>query len=293
MSFEEFTDYIFQNILTGWREEDTVTIQKTRKNNGVLYTGIYIRRHNQAVTPAIYLESYYERYCQNNDMEEIIHDIREEFNWAIRRISDCKFDISTFDKVKDRIIYRLINYDKNLDLLSSCPHIRLYDLAVTFRWLAHEDSAGISTALITHKEMKLWKVTLPDILLAAQSNTRRLFPGKIIHMDDLLTEILPGISCKDEQIPMYIITNEQQINGATSILYENLMKDFTREHPGNYFILPSSIHEMILIPEDRIRDSSVLKDIVPEVNKTVVSEGDVLSDSVYYYNMEQDTISVF
>ena len=92
-------------------------------------------------------------------------------------------------------------------------------------------------------------------------------------------------------IPMYVMTNEQQINGATVLLYDDVMKEFAHQMNSSFFILPSSIHELILVPAEEFEDPSCLSELVKEANYSIVSLGDILSDSVYYYDLEQDKIT--
>ena len=93
--------------------------------------------------------------------------------------------------------------------------------------------------------------------------------------------------------PMYVMTNEQQINGASVMLYEGIFRRFTRVHPSDYYILPSSIHELILVPANEVHVPEELFDIVKNANDTVVSQDDYLSDSVYFYDYQNDCIRLF
>lgn len=92
-------------------------------------------------------------------------------------------------------------------------------------------------------------------------------------------------------IPMYILTNEQEVNRASALLYGDVLKDFANKKGTDMYILPSSIHEVILLPSDRINDPTKLLSMVHDANTTVVSIGDVLSDSVYYYDRKTDHIT--
>ena len=291
MNFDNFADYICDNILEGWMDEASAEIQKTEKNNGVMLTGIVIRDQNNRMTPAIYLEDYYDRYLKGDSMSDIMSEIRKQYDWCIQRIRSLNIDITDYSTVKDLLIYRLVNYERNEEMIKRCPHIRMDDLALTFRWLAHRDSVGISTALVTNQELELWDVKMQDILLDAKKNTERIFPGKVMMMGDLLKKVLIEVPDIDESMPMYIITNEQQINGATVLLYDHFLHDFAEDNPGNYYILPSSIHEVILVPADKIEYPEELKDIVRHANNTVVMDTEFLSDSVYYYDSSLDSIT--
>lgn len=200
-------------------------------------------------------------------------------------------NLQEFENIRGRIIYRLVNYEKNKEILEDCPHIRLYDLAVTFRWVARIDDVGVSTSLITNKQVKEWGVSVNDLVLAARQNTPRLFPAKIIDMEEMLAGMVSFI-LYPSAIPMYILTNEQELNGASALLYGDILKDFANKKGSDMYILPSSIHEVIMVPADRIDDPKGLSSMVHEANTTVVSTGDVLSDSVYYYDRKKDQILV-
>lgn len=98
------------------------------------------------------------------------------------------------------------------------------------------------------------------------------------------------ISLDESAIPMYIMTNEQEVNGASVLLYDNVLESFALEKKTDFYILPSSIHEVILVPSNKIDDPSALFTMVSDANNTVVALGDILSDSVYYYNRRKNQI---
>lgn len=290
MTFEEFQYYIEENILNDWMDDAVVSIHMIRKNNGIKQTGLCIKREEEAMTPTVYLDDYYEYYLKGEELDEIIKRIREEYEWAMTRVASYHLHLSHFEDIKKRIIYRLVNYEKNQDILMESPCIRLYDLAVTFRWLAYRDEIGISTALITNQEMELWDVSLHELLLAAQDNTQKMFPPRIISMDDFLKKMGRKIEGGSSDITMYIMTNEQQINGATVLIYGEPLQLFAKKMKTDFYILPSSIHEMILVPVEFFDEPDDLFEMVREANRTIVSAGDVLSDSVYYYNFRKNRI---
>lgn len=294
MSFEEFRDYIRDNILRGWMTRSEAYIQKIKKNNGVIYHGLYIREEGEIASPTIYLEEYFREYQRGESLENILGRIREEYIWAKGKLSDFSESmvLEDFSAVRENIIYRLVNYDRNRELLQGCPHIRLYDLALTFRWLAHTDEIGISTILISDREMELWGVTVHELILAAQVNTARLFPPTILTMEMLLRQV--GIDCEEmgEKGDMYILTNSQQINGATAMVYDGVLEQFARKLKGDFYLLPSSIHEMILVPAGAYDNEQKLLKMVLDANRSIVEPGEILSDSVYFYSRESKKVSV-
>lgn len=291
MTFEEFREYIEEHILEGWKEDFQISVHKVCKNNGVVLHGLNIRAPEEMAAPTIYLEDYYAYYLKGEDLEEILGRIREEYVWAVSKMEALDFDTMHYGYVRDHIIYRLVNYEKNREILEECPHIRLHDLAITFRWLAHSDEIGISTALITKRELENWNVTASELLVAAQENTERLFPAQIMTMPEMMQQFGLPFPISNEEFSLYIMTNRQKVNGATVLLYDDILKDFAREKESDFYILPSSIHEVLLVPEAEVPEPSALKGMVRDANETVVSLGDILSDSVYYYDRGKNRLS--
>ena len=292
MNFEEFKAWVKENITSkDWKETSQIEISVVKKNNGVSATGLFIRENGQDISPILYLDDYYIHYQNGEILENIIRNIRADYDEKVQMAAVKIPNLQEFENIRGRVIYRLVNYEKNKELLEDCPHRRLHDLAVTFRWVARIDDVGVSTSLITNKQVKEWGVSVNDLVLAARQNTPRLFPAQIIDMEEMLAGMVSFI-LYPSAIPMYILTNEQELNGASALLYGDILKDFANKKGADMYILPSSIHEVIMIPADRIDDPKKLSSMVHEANTTVVSTGDVLSDSVYYYDRKKDQILV-
>lgn len=292
MNFEEFKAWVKENITSkDWKETSQVEISVVKKNNGVSKAGLSIREDEHDVSPLLYLDDYYIHYQNGELLENIIRNIRADYDKKVQMAAVKIPNLQEFENIRGRIIYRLVNYEKNKGILEDCPHIRLYDLAVTFRWVARIDDVGVSTSLITNKQVKEWGVSVNDLVLTARQNTPRLFPAQIIDMEEMLAGMVSFI-LYPSAIPMYILTNKQELNGASALLYGDILKDFANKKGADMYILPSSIHEVIMIPADRIDDPKKLSSMVHEANTTVVSTGDVLSDSVYYYDRKKDQILV-
>lgn len=292
MNFEEFKAWVKKNITSkDWKETSQVEISVVKKNNGVSKAGLSIREDEHDVSPLLYLDDYYIHYQNGELLENIIRNIRADYDKKVQMAAVKIPNLQEFENIRGKVIYRLVNYEKNKEILEDCPHIRLYDLAVTFRWVARIDDVGVSTSLITNKQVKEWGVSVNDLVLAARQNTPRLFPAQIIDMEEMLAGMVSFI-LYPSTIPMYILTNKQELNGASALLYGDILKDFANKKGADMYILPSSIHEVIMVPADRINDPTKLLSIVHDANTTVVSIGDVLSDSVYYYDRKKDQILV-
>lgn len=148
---------------------------------------------------------------------------------------------------------------------------------VGFRFLIDKDSNGIKSTVITTdlaREMNLSEVELYEL---ARENTPRLFPIKFGGM----TEILFGFPVLDEK--MFILSNEDTMKGAVAILYPDAMETIKAKIPGHFYMIPSSVHELILLPDNGDMNEDEINDIINQVNGSVVDPSDQLGDEVLYF----------
>jgi hypothetical protein len=223
---------------------------------------------------------------------------------------ETNFDVeffADFEKVKGRIVYKLINYQKNQEILKEIPHRKIFDLAIVYYCLISNDSIGNATILIFNKHMDMWGVLEEELYSISERNTERLLGMEIKNMDDIMMEILQDSvdgrmggeesrqvmeSMKEDgkRSPMYVLTNREKMNGAICILYSQVLNDFAQAIGNDLFILPSSIHEVILVPAEPGITKEELERMVKEVNETQVEEEEVLSNQVYFFSRRSGKI---
>lgn len=275
-----------------------VKLNDVNKNNGIKLKGIMIREDNCNVSPTIYLNELFEAYEDNKmTLDEIADNViaKYEVNKITSSI-DMRF-FTIFDRVKDRIIFQLINYEKNKDMLENIPHIQYLDLAIVFRVLVSEEPFSNATVLIHNEHMQLWKmtagypITIKELYELALKNTPVHQPYEIKNMVDIIKEMNIAVG-QDESINMYVLTNKDRVQGASSLLYPDILADFGKAVQKDFYVLPSSIHECILLPAQGDEDADFLRSMVMEVNETQVDEEEKLSDSVYYFSRESGKLSI-
>lgn len=71
--------------------------------------------------------------------------------------------------------------------------------------------------------------------------------------------------------------------GACSILYPGMLEQLAERIGGDYYMIPSSVHEFLLVPREREQDREELKKMIAEVNRTELPPEEVLSDHLYLY----------
>ena len=186
------------------------------------------------------------------------------------------------------------------------PFKSVGDLAKVYQVVAHMDADGVASFNVSNDMLNRWEVSIDDIDELATENTRKLFPEVLRSMTDLIQEMIicaDGDNCNegmqifadmggDDGIKMYVLSNKSGINGASTILYKDVLKDFALQMKADLYILPSSIHEVIIVPAIKKLKPSNLREMVVDVNMKEVSASEVLSNEVYFYDRERDEMRI-
>lgn len=308
MNIDEFSELVMQDLLSRYAmAEETVHIGKhsITKNNGIMLTGIHISKENIRVCPTIYLDGYLETLEKGGDLDMILDEI---FDVCQERSADADVPfyvdkLLEFSEAKDHIIYRLVNYKMNEETLKEVPHLPFHDLAITFRLIVHKDEEGISSVQISNQDLQNWNIGITSMFQLAVKNTQRLFPHKLQSMISMLAE--QGFfemednmekacdeDCEGMENGLYVATNENGINGATVILYPNVLEECAKMAGGDIYLLPASIHEFIFFNRNLLGNQEELKAMVNEANHTVVCPTEVLSENIYFYDQKQKKLIV-
>ena len=298
MEYKLFVEYIKMNAGYIAGEGGNITINHVIKNNGCEMDGLVIMEKGKDIAPTIYLDSFYELYTNGENIKNIIRQIEVIYE---QNKNNVTFDVNIlkhFDTIKDKIVYKVVNYRSNEKLLEQVPHKRILDLAVVFYCLLDNEYGRSATALIYNNNLKNWNVTIDDVYKAALKNTPDLLHSKISSMAALFEKC--GVNVDGEEVDlkdyvpsdMYVLTNESKLNGAACILYENVLYDFAQKLGADLYILPSSVHEVILLPKLSMFEKDELVNMVKEVNTEGVAADEVLSDHVYEYNRTERLITM-
>ncbi len=273
---------------------EDIRVISYKKNNGVFVEGVSVKLKGCNTMPCVYSE-HLDAIRTETELEAVVARLAERFEGAIENALRAQLptDID-FENSKGRIILSLINYEMNRDRLENCPHIVFNDLAVTFRLLFDIDDSNAST-LIDDTIASFWGVGTEELWNIAIENSVRDLPVCIEKLEDVLMRFTGNEVLMDpDEIsnPFYIVTNRRLYFGAASILYKDVPADIYENTGCNYYILPSSVNELIIVPENVCDDKQFLKGMVESVNKTLYNRTDFLSDSVYYYDHDEKSISI-
>lgn len=300
MEYREFLENVRKEVESRYDSNVSVTLNHVMKNNGTELDGITIMEKDKNIAPTIYINSFYDRYREGVSLKAVVSEIIRIYNQNKNSININTDYFENYENVRKTIVYKLVNYQKNKKLLEDVPYKRVLDLAVVFYCLIEQRKGVSATALIHNEHLRIWNVTEDEIYNDALKNTPVLLAGSIVPMSKILSEIAGTAPVdNDEKVCeytgediLYVLTNSSRVNGAACILYDNLLKKFANDVHSDLYILPSSVHEVIIVPKKNAFDKSELADMVREVNEQGVSQDEILSDNVYEYNRKNGLITM-
>lgn len=296
MTKTKFYESVAESVSEVLGSEVIVELQEVTKVNLSL-DGLTIRKRNESIAPTIYLNQYFNQFNDGRAMDDIVQDIIRVYeNNQPENIMDVfkTEDFYDFDKMKEKIVLKVINTERNLDLLEQVPHLDMEGLGLSVVFyvslMTGEQSAGI---LIKNEHLKLWEKTVSDLLTVAEVNTNRMHAFTIKSMNEVLSgmfgfeeDLIP------EDVPaLYVLTDENKTFGASQLYLKNKIREFAKQQDCDAYILPSSIHELLLLRADFPNiEPEHLKQMVCEVNSTEVSDEDFLCDGAFKYILAEDKI---
>lgn len=243
----------------------------------------------------------HKQYENGRDLDEIVAEIADTYveNMGSALTRDFQLnvdDIRNFEVVKDNIFPKLVNLEKNSSRLEHVPYTQKEDLAVTYHIKMTGDSRTLGSLMITDAMLEGYGVNKEELHGLAMDNMGRLFPPTFQSLQEMMIELFAdefsrregmpleeAKECAKEMVPtggpeLYCLSNECKINGAACIIDDNIQKMIAEKVGGDYFVLPSSVHEVLIMPKSEDMDPKELRNMVQDVNATQVAEGEILSD---------------
>jgi len=194
-----------------------------------------------------------------------------------------------FEEIKDDICFRLINSAANKEMLENLSHVEVFDLSTIFYYKTGEGFKEGATVDITNDDMRGWGISVEELEQLARGNTARLLPPEFMTIEQVISDIateesLPSPMEGQPKEKMYVLTNEEKYFGANYFLSAEVMEKVGEELGVDFFIIPSSIHENIIMPEGANVTADNLRSLVADMNETFLEPEEVLSNEVYRYD---------
>ena len=298
MDFEEFKEQFTEDVKQGLADagiDAKVSINTVEKMNES-YEAMTVTPEGSNVGVNVNMEKFFEAYENGTTYEDVVDKAVNvvEGGFANQPTVDVSA-LTDYDQMKDKLIMEVVSAEANADMLDKVPHKDMEDMAVVYRFEINSNDDGRATILVTNQLIETMGVTPEQLHADAMENAPELKPAVIKGMSEVMAEMM-GVSTEDLAMmgmpmdpadeQMFVASVPDKIHGAGVLAYQDFMDQAAERVGGDFFILPSSIHEVLIVPDNGNMSLSDLEAMVKEVNATQVAPEDKLTDSVYHYDSQ-------
>ena len=305
---EEFAKALVQMLKDRSESKVEVIFSEVLKVNDQKLHSINLVRSDEQISRVFYIEMYYQSYLNGESLETIVDNILNIFHDEKTKLDASSIEIvnriGDYEAIKDKLIIKLINRERNSEYLKDKVYMEYLDLAVCFCLVLEQPDDMMASIVISKALFSVWDVSVEELYEVALENMQTMLPAKITSFFDILSEMYTEFDKNPfaellnppelpDDVGMFIISNDKKINGATTLLYKGVIRKFAEIHQAELiYIIPSSIHELILIPGtvNTGFDVETINEMVVSVNGSEVSPMEILSDHVYVYVYDKDII---
>ena len=270
----------------------TVDVEQVEKIQGESYLGIRVDRGNGLASPVFNLQPAYEEAGFTGSLDRILDTLEEKIGMILRDMPQIGPEkLKDYETAKENMIMQVIPIKGNEERLAEMPHKEMEDMAVVCRVTIDGDyHGGQMSYLVTDPVLQEFGVTKEELFADAAENMSQNMQYTIRPLFSVLMEMNPVFA--DDPMPepdntLFVCTNEMGMFGAGAIAHPEFMEEAGKKLRGNFFVLPSSIHEVLLLKDDGMTDYHTLEAMVTEINATQVAPSDRLTDNVYHVDMQE------
>ncbi len=290
MEYTKFVTEVERIIKSKLAEGTTTEVRTITKNNGHMRVGIMLTRKRTNVSPTIYMESFYQEYQNGRTLFDIADDVLKIYEQA-KMPQDLDIQsIKDYAKIKNRIVCRAINRAKNEQWLQKVPYMECLDLAIVCYIRMHIPNRGEASIAVDEELQKMWGISKDQLFWNACANTERILPYSFRDLAEITAERIEKSQKAEKQI--YILTNNECLYGAVTLLYTKMTKQIGEMLGEDYYVIPSSIHEVLLVPASSGFGRQDLETMLHDINRREMDPEEVLSEQVYYYSRSADKLIV-
>ena len=290
---EELANSVKERLDSIGGDEYSVTLNTVDKANET-YDAVTVKPENSNIGVNISATKAFEEYDNGKDFDSIAAQVADAASRAIEGRPDFDLDaISDYEQMKQKLSMEVVSAERNADFLENVPHKNMEDMAIVYRIVLDATDEGRSSILVTNKMLETYGITAEQLHADAMAIAPEVRPAVIQGMSEVMAEMMGaeqaemlGLGPMPDE-PIYVATVPDKVQGASVLAYQNFMDDAAEKLGGDFYILPSSIHEILLVKDNGQFDRAALEQMVKEVNATQVAPEDKLTDSVYHYNSKE------
>ncbi len=301
---EKFVKMITEELKRQFGEEYEIISTEKRKNNGIIVHGICIHKKGENISPVMYVDDYYEDYVKGIlSIPQIVDALK--MGCACNELSVQSLDnIKDYNAMRSKIRMAVINYQANIPELEGRPNRRFLDLAVVY-YMEMKEVHVSATCAITNHIMEEWGINEMELFRQGCENQRHYDTACIERMDDIIAQFLKENPDEEKkkmfeeqranavESPMFVATNPRRNYGAVCIIDTFFLQKVADTIASNLIILPSSVHEIIIVPEEDGMKNFVDSAGVEEINSITVDAEEQLSNSIYLFDRKKGEVSIY
>ena len=288
MNYKEYKKELQELVQKEIGDQAKVVITTQVKSNDVIKEGITFEEAGTHAVPVIYLEEIYNTYQESQAIEESVETVLDIFrNSSPFQRED--FALS-WDLIKPKIQIRLLKREWNKEYINSLIYREWLDFAVIPVVRVSEKEVGSAVASISKSMLAALQIDEKELWNAAFENLQKEY----FFVQDIRSIFIGETRQSQEDTGVFVATNRNFQYGARVILRKDILKDFAEKNGYNLFILPSSQNEILILGDNGEMQVEDLKEMVASINgdPKLISKEEVLSNSIYYYDYEQDKVRI-
>lgn len=310
---KKLTDMLLERL-----GSDRYSIKETEmvKNNDLKLHSLCVVEEGEVFGANIYVEEAFKIYQEltatsKNPWDELIDILMsrlvrssEEDRMLPAMVLEA---ISNYDYMQDKIIFRIVNRNNNTQYLKDKVYLPFFNFAICFYVLANEpqEDGTVGSIALTKGLVEKWGMSLDEMLEIAKKNMQRLFPPKIENVYQMIKKMLDEndfIKFINSPLPSenmqnhYVLSNNIGVNGAVTICYDSVLKEFSKEHgEADIYIVPCSIHSVMIVPADKCTDEEIqqLQETIQELNQKFLETEEMLDADILYYQQAEDKLIAY
>ncbi|WP_130836796.1 DUF5688 family protein [Lachnoclostridium sp. Marseille-P6806] len=283
-SVRKFSEALGQTLQSRSAPGESVCLSPVFQNNGVRREACIVRRRETCCSPVYYLDDFYEEYlCGDCRLEELADRILGESREQVYGGNEELRFFRDYEQVRETLSVRLIGTEKNRERLREIPYECVEDMAVVCCCRIPNGAMKNGSIMIRREHLEAWEISEETLRADAFLGSIRRFPPVITGISEILGSVP---ETKEEKL--YVLTNAEGRHGAVCCLYPGVLEKFSADRGTNLFVLPCSVHEVLLLPEcPGTETAAALREIVMEINRTELAQEEILTDSVYYFDRRE------
>ena len=300
MEFNEFREKVKEalpDFLTDDLRNAEIKDTAVNKLQGESYSGISVTPEGSRVGVSINLEDAFLDYQTGSQFTGVMNRLADTIVGTLgeRNQFDLGF-LADYSAVKNMLTVEVVGKDQNAEMLQSVPHQEMEDLAAVYRIDLGVTENGNATVLITNEMMRNYGLTPDQLHKDALDAAQHTMKYSIRSMDEVLMGMAQSMGVEQDQpvmfsSPLYVATTERDMFGAGVLAVPSFFEDAAEKLDGNFYVLPSSVHEILLLPDRFAPEPQLLKEMVQDVNANEVDmavvpgkEPRLMSEDEFYKN---------